>query len=105
MKGNEPEVEIIAFKIGQKIHGTYKGFGGTFASFVDCCLRKKVLAGVYEEGIIAEAELKDHGLSLCLSGKRTQAELTTIMDIALLNIGALPESGGKAKWLIEVTSR
>ncbi|MEN6317980.1 MAG: hypothetical protein ABFD82_04390 [Syntrophaceae bacterium] len=99
---NNPELEIIAVKIGNTICGTYKGLGGTFASFIYCCLDKKVLPGFHDKGIIAEAELKDKSILLRLSGKRLYDELMEVMDIALLNIGALPHAVGKAECFIEV---
>jgi hypothetical protein len=100
---NDPTLEIIAVKIGNKICGTYKGLSGTFASFTYCCLKKKSLPGFYDEGIITEAELKDKCILLRLSGKHLHDELTEVMDIALLNIGALPCVEGKAECFIEVT--
>ena len=97
-------MEIIGVKIGGRVYGTYQGLGGTFATFVDCCLRKKALPGFNEKGLIAEAELKNKTLSLRLSGKRTQDELMEVMDIALQNIGAYPDKGGNAAFFIEVKS-
>ena len=99
---NDPGLEIIAVRIENEVRGTYEGLGGTFASFVYCCLDKKVLPGFHEVGFIAEAELKDGGLLLTLSGKHNALKLIEVMDIALLNIGALPKAGGKAEWFIEV---
>ena len=99
---NDLGLEIISVKIDNKVRGTYEGLGGTFASFVYCCLDKKVLPGFHKAGLIAEAELKDGGLMLTLSGKHNAIKLMEVMDIALLNIGALPKAGGKAEWFIEV---
>ena len=99
---NNPGLEIIAVKIGKKVCGTYKGLSGTFASFIYSCLDKKVLPGFYDKGIIAEAEVKDKSILLCLSGKHVHDELMEVMDIALLNIGALPHAVGKAECFIEV---
>ena len=104
MKEDKLVLEIIAVKIGNRIRGTYKGLGGTFASFVDSCLRKEALPGFYEKGLIAEAELKDKNLSLCLSGKRPEDELMEVIDIALHNIGAYSDKGGNAAFFIEVKS-
>jgi hypothetical protein len=104
LKENETGLEIIGVKIGNRVYGTYQGLGGTFATFVDCCLRKKALPGFHEKGIIAEAERKDKNLSLCLSGKRPEDELTEVMDMALQNIGAYPDKGGNAAFFIEVKS-
>ena len=101
---NEPGLEIIAVRIENEVQGTYEGLGGTFASFVYCCLDKKVIPGFHDEGLIAEAEMKDGGLRFVLSRKHTVIELMEVMDIALLNIGALPKAGGKAEWFIEVES-
>ena len=104
LKENETGLEIIGVKIGDRVYGTYQGLGGTFATFVDCCLRKKALPGFNEKGIIAEAELNNKALSLSLSGKHTRDELTEVMDIALQNIGACPDKGGNAAFFIEVKS-
>jgi len=104
LKENETGLEIIGVKIGGRVYGTYQGLGGTFATFVDCCLRKKALPGFNKKGIIAEADLKNKTLSQRLSGKRTQDELMEIMDIALQNIGAYPDKGGNATFFIEVKS-
>jgi hypothetical protein len=104
LKEDEPVLEVIAVKIESSIRGTYKGLGGTFASFVDSCLRKKALPGFYEKGLIAEAKRKDKNLSLCLSGKRPEEELMEVMEIALHNIGAYPDKGGNADFFIEVKS-
>jgi hypothetical protein len=97
-------MEVISVKIGSKPSAIYKGLGGTFASFMDSCLRKQALPGFHEKGLIAEAEPKDTGIVLCLSGKRSQTKLREVMDIALLNIGAYPDSGGKAEFFIDVKS-
>lgn len=102
VRENDAGLEIIAVKIEDEVRGTYEGLGGTFASFVYCCLDKKAIPGFHEAGLIAEAELKDDGLLLVLSGKHTATELVEVMDIALLNIGALPKAGGKAACFIEV---
>jgi len=98
----DPGLEIIAVRIENEVRGIYEGLGGTFASFVYCCLDKKIIPGFHEAGLILEAELKDGGLLLVLSGKHTATELMEVMDIALLNIGALPKAGGKAGCCIEV---
>jgi hypothetical protein len=102
LRENDLGLEIISVKIDNKVRGIYEGLGGTFASFVYCCLDKKVLPGFHEAGLIAGAELKDSGLLLVLSGKQDEITLMEVMDIALLNIGALPKAGGKAEWFIEV---
>jgi hypothetical protein len=103
IEDNNPELEIIAVKIGNKICGTYKGLGGTFSSFTYCCLDKKVLPGFYGEEIIAEAVLQDKSILLRLSKKYGHDDLIEVMDIALLNIGALPCVAGMAEYFIEVT--
>lgn len=102
VRENDPGLEIIAVRIANEVRGTYEGLGGTFASFVYCCFDKKILPGFHDAGLIAEAELKDGDLLLVLSGKHTATELIEVMDIALLNIGALPKEGGKAGFYIEV---
>jgi hypothetical protein len=101
---NDPGLEIIAVKIKNRIRGNYEGLAGTFASFVYCCLDKKAMPGFHEEGLIAEAELKDGGLLLVLSGKSTETELMEVMDIALPNIGAFPGAGARVKYIIDVKS-
>jgi len=105
LKENKTELEIITVRIGNKVRGTYEGLAGTFASFLYCCLDKKVMPGFHEAGLIAEAELKDGGLMLVLSGKRTDTELMEVMDIAMPNIGAFPGTGAKAKYVINVKSK
>ena len=97
-------LEVISVKIGSKTPAIYKGLGGTFASFTDSCLRKQTLPGFHEKGLIAEAEPKDAGIVLCLSGKRNATQLREVMEIALLNTGAYPDSSGKAQYFIEVKS-
>jgi hypothetical protein len=99
---NDPALEIIAVTIGNKICGTYKGLSGTFASFVYCCLDKKVLPGFHDESIIVEAKRKDKRIVLNLSKAHLHNELMEIMDIAILNIGALPHTAGNAGFFIEV---
>ncbi len=105
LKENDPGLEIIAVKIGNRIRGNYEGLAGTFASFVYCCLDKRIMPGFHEQGLIAEAELKDGGLLLVLSGRHTETELTGIMDIALLNIGAYLGAGASVKYIIEIKSK
>ncbi len=100
----ETGMEIISVKIGSKAPAIYKGLGGTFASFMDSCLRKRALPGFHEKGLIAEAEPKKAGIVLCLSGKRSEAKLKEVLDIALLNTGAYPNTGGKAGFFIDVKS-
>ena len=97
-------LEVISVKIGSSTPATYKGLGVTFASFMDSCLRKQTLPGFHEKGLIAEAEPKDTGIVLCLSGKRSETQLREVMDIALLNTGAYPDTGSKARYFIEVKS-
>ncbi len=105
LKESDPELEIIAVKIGNRIRGHYEGLAGTFASFVYCCLEKKVMPGFHEEGLIVEAELNDGGLLLVISGKSTETELMEVMDIALPNIGAFPGGGARVKYIIDVKSK
>lgn len=102
VRENDPGLEIIAVRIENEVRGTYEGLGGTFASFVYCCLDKKVIPGFHEAGLIWEAELKDGILLLVLLGQYTASELMEIMDIALLNTGALPKAGATAERFIEV---
>jgi len=96
--------EGIAVKIGEKVVGTYQGLGGTFVTFVDCCLRKKTIAGFHQKGLIAGAAVKGRTLSLTLSGNHTRPKLIEIMDIALQNIGAYPYEGVDAAFNIWVKS-
>lgn len=105
LKENDPEFEIIAVKIGNEVCQTYEGLGGTFASFVYCCLEKKLIPGFHEAGLIAEAKINNGCLLLVLYGKSTETELKRIMDIALLNIGAYPGAGEKVEYVIDVKSK
>jgi hypothetical protein len=97
-------MEMIEVKSGKSGRGTYTGLIGTFATIVECCLRKKVLPGFHKKGLIADAKLKDKTLTLTLSGKHTGAKLTEMMEIALLNIGAYPDTGSRAEFFIDVQS-
>lgn len=97
-------LEVIGVKIGSKVPVTYKGLGGTFACFTDSCLRKQLLPGFHEKGLIAEVEPTGTSLVLHLSGKRSEIKLREVMDIALLNTGAYPDKGGKAEFFIDVKS-
>ena len=97
-------MEMIEVKSGKNGRGTYTGLVGTFATVVECCLRKKVLPGFHEKGLIADAKLKEKTLTLTLSGKHTRANLTEMMEIALLNIGAYPDTGSRVDFLIDVQS-
>jgi hypothetical protein len=97
-------MEMIEVKSGKSGRGTYTGLVGTFATIVECCLRKKVLPGFHEKGLIADVELKGKTLTLVLSGKRTQAKLTEMMEIAMPNIGAYPDKGDNASFFIGVKS-
>ncbi len=96
--------EGITVKIGDKDCGTYQGLGGTFATFVDCCLRKKTLAGFYQKGLLSGAAVKGNTLTLTLSGNHTRPKLMEIMDIALQNVGAYPHKGVKTEYSIGVKS-
>jgi hypothetical protein len=104
LKENDPGLEIIAVKIGNRICGHYEGLAGTFASFVYCCLDKRIMPGFHEQGLIAGAELKNGGLLLVLSGKKTEIELMEIMDITFENIGAFTGTG-KAEYIIDIKSK
>ena len=102
---NDQGLEIIAVKVGREVRGSYSGLGGTFASFAYSCIDKKAIPGLYEKGPIAEAKLKEGGMLLVLSGKRTETELMEVMDIALENIGAFPGLRAEAKYIIDVKSK
>lgn len=102
---NDPGLETMAVKIGRNVRGSYQGLSGTFASFAYSCLDKKAIPGFYEKGLIAEAKLKEGGMLLVLSGKRTESELMEIMDIAFENIGAFPGADAGAKYVIDVKSK
>ena len=102
---NDQGLEIIAVKVGREVRGSYSGLGGTFASFAYSCIDKKAIPGFYEKGPIAEAKLKEGGMLLVLSGKRTETELMEVMDIALENIGAFPGLRAEAKYIIDVKSK
>lgn len=98
-------METIEVQIGRNLRSTYIGLGGTFASMTYCCLRKKALPGFHEKGLIAKAEVKNGNLlRLVLSGKHRQDKLMAMMEVALPNIGAYPDTGGKAAFFIEVKS-
>jgi len=63
------------------------------------------LPGFHQDGLISKAEVKNGNLlRLVLSGKRGQDKLMAMMEVALPNIGAYPDSGGKAAFFIEVKS-
>lgn len=96
------ELEIITVKIGEELRKNYEGFGGTFATLADSCMRKKILPGVYEEGITVDAEVKDKILFLSLSGDSVNSRVVDLLDIALKNSGAFPVSGGQAHFQVEV---
>lgn len=96
--------EGIAVKIGSKVIGTYQGLGGTFATFADCCLRKKTLAGFHEKDLISAAAVKGRSLSVTLSGNHPQPKLKEMMDIALQNVGAYPHEGVDTAFSIGVKS-
>ncbi len=98
-------METIEVQIGKNHRSTYMGLGGTFASMTYCCLRKKTLPGFHEKGIIKKAEMKNGNLlQLVLTGKRRQDKLMAMMEVALPNVGAYPDTGGKAAFFIEVKS-
>jgi hypothetical protein len=97
-------MEMIEVKIGKSVRNVYTGLEGTFASIVECCLRKKTMPGFHEKGIIAKAELKGTCLTMVLAGKRTQGKMAEIMDIAMPNIGAYPDAGDRAAFFIDVQS-
>jgi hypothetical protein len=105
LKENDTELEIIAVKIGNRSSRNYGGLAGTFASFVYCCLDKKVIPGFHDTGLIKKADLEDGGLMLILSGKYTENELMEVMDIAMPNIGAFPVATARAKYVINVKSK
>ena len=89
---NDLGLEIISVKIDNKVRGTYEGLSGTFASFVYCCLDKKVLPGFHEAGLIAGAELKDSGLLLVLSGKHRRNQINGSYGYCLTQYRSTPES-------------
>ena len=102
---NDAGLETIVVKAGREVRGSYSGLGGTFASFAYSCLDKKTMPGFHEKGLIAEAKLKEGGMLLVLSGKRTESELREIMEIAFENIGAFPGVESGAKYIIDVKSK
>jgi hypothetical protein len=102
---NDQGLETIVVKIGREERRRSGGLAGTFASFAYSCLEKKAVPGFYEKGLIAEAQRKEGGMLLVLSGKRTESELMEIMDIAFENIGAFPGVGAGAKYIIDVKSK
>jgi hypothetical protein len=95
--------EIIKISIGKKLSRSYKGYKGTFATMVYNCVHKKALPGFYyEEKLIVDAEHKKESLSVTLSGKRADAVLMNMMEIALSNLTAFPVERGKAEFSISV---
>ena len=96
------DLEVITVKVGSNPIQNYEGFGGTFAILADSCMRKKVLPGVFKEGIIANVELKKNNLLLSLSGEYVDDAIVDFMDIALKNSGAFPVPKGTAKFSVEV---
>jgi len=102
---NDAGLETIAVKIDREVRGSYQGLAGTFASFAYSCLDKKAVPGFYEKGLVAEAQLKEGGMRLVFSGKRSETELKEIMDIAFENIGAFPGVDAGAKYIIDVKSK
>jgi hypothetical protein len=101
----EKGVEIIALSIDDKDCGAYRGLAGTFAGFADSCLRKKMLPGFYQKGLLGAAEMKDGRLQVRISGRRSAEKIAEVMDVALLNMVAFPCTGGKAEYFIEVRSK
>lgn len=95
--------EIISVKTG-KLSRVYKGYKGTFATLVYNCLEKRELPGFcYEKKkLVTEAALKDTGLSLVISGKKSGKELMDIMDIVMGNSSAFPVEKGEAKYSISI---
>ncbi|HWP95680.1 MAG TPA: hypothetical protein VN426_02440 [Syntrophomonadaceae bacterium] len=86
-----------------QLQGIYAGLGGTFATLVDGCLRKNILPGFYENGMIKRAELKDNKLVLVLSEKKTDADLLSLLDVAIRNVGGFPSQNQAADaWMVEV---
>lgn len=104
MAVNKSGLEIIAVVIDGEVCRSYEGLPGTFAGFAYCCVDKKVLPGFYEGGLVKNAEKTDRKLSLLLSGNHSQAELTEMLDIALLNMVAFPHVGSEADYFIESES-
>lgn len=99
---NETAFEIIKVRIRHKASRNYQGFGGTFASLVDSCVRKRALPGIYQDGLVSGAEVKENTLLVMLSGRRAERAVLDIMDIALRNIGAFPGAEGRADFFVEV---
>ena len=97
-------MEIIAVRVDGEICRTYHGYLGTFAGFTYCCVDKKVLPGFVKKSLVKQATLNNRKLELVLSGKRTQEELTEILDAALLNMVAFPHEGSEAQFFIEAKS-
>lgn len=96
--------EIINIKISGKTVAIRWGFGGTFAFFADSCLRKRMLPGFHEPGLVADVLPEGTRLQLRLSGRRSEDELREIMDIALMNTGAYEVEDAEAQYFIEVES-
>lgn len=86
IKPPQVPLEVIEVKVGAKPGRCYSGFGGSFATLLDSCLRKKALPGFYQEGLLVDAELKGKELCIFLSGERTDEETMAMMDITMENL-------------------
>lgn len=104
MEFNTPQVtlEIIELKVGAEPSRFFSGFGGSFATLLDSCQRKKTLPGLYEENLITDFERDGSVLNLILSGIRTNQEISRIMDMALENISTFLCSGGEVDYQVVV---
>jgi hypothetical protein len=105
LTNKEKGVEVIAVSIDDKDCGAYQGLAGTFAGFADSCLRKKMLPGFYQKGLLGAAEMMDGRLQVRISGRRSLDKITEIVNVSLLNMVAFPCTGGKAEYFIEVKSK
>lgn len=83
-------MEVIRVVINTDKSVYYSGFSGSFVTLADSCLRKKVLPGLYMEGLLIRAEVNDHELTLSLKTGLTENEVIEIMDVALKNTGTFP---------------
>ncbi|MDH7479634.1 MAG: hypothetical protein QHH02_06465 [Syntrophomonadaceae bacterium] len=102
IKPPQVPLEVIEVKIGTQPGRVYSGFGGSYATVVDSCRRKKVLPGLYQEDLVRGVELSGKELTIFLSGERTEAEVTKIIDIAMENVSTFLTPGANPEYKIEV---
>ncbi|NPV92723.1 MAG: hypothetical protein HPY50_18295 [Firmicutes bacterium] len=98
----QSDLEVIELRVESQPSRYFSGFGGSFATLLDSCQRKKNLPGLYEDGLLAKVELDGRVLELTLSGGRTVEEIDRIMDMAFENISTFLCPGGDPGYLVVV---